>query len=92
MAAAMVLRSDVQRPVQRPFTNQFGMLRFLWPRDLKELCCPLGLHPYAQVGLPVSSKAFLGHRFTDEEVVGFLSWWDSLPDGYGDDAVNAIWP
>lgn len=92
-----VLRRDVSRPNELPFLmesackcdDHINEKRLRWAQK-GHIFCPMGFHPKSSYPAPLFSTGFAGGECSDQEVIDFFAWWDSLKDPQ--EAVDAVWP
>lgn len=93
MPVVKVLRQDVPRPKGLPMVFSPGRTLRWWRlggigiNQLATVCCPMGLHPKAEAGVPQCVSEFpLAESFA---IRAFYAWWDEQTDAQA--AIDAVW-
>lgn len=84
MPVVEVLRRDVPRPT---------VAAFMFPSERFGLdACPMGLHERSTRACPIWAQEFAGGECSDRAVRCFALWWDTVPTGKQQQAMDLIWP
>ena len=87
-----IIRAEVPRPEELPepikMTDGHMSLRFV---KSGKASCPMGHHPKSEARCPVFARHFAAGRCKGDNVWSFARWWDSIPVGYAQAAIDFIW-